>query len=102
MKNEAGFIEIDVNGESNASKTKFTFVFDNTEIGSMSYIVVDNLTNAKGKEVFVNYGKTYHKEDDDRTEIIENNICYVESGEKAIIQVFHSLSMDIVVSITKL
>ena len=102
MKNEAGFIEIDVNGASNASKTKFTFVFDNTEIGSMSYIVVDNMTNAKGKEVFVSYGKTYHKDGDDRTEIIENGICFVESGEKAIIQVFHSLSMDIVVSIVKL
>ena len=102
MKNETGFIEIDVNGDSNANKTEFTFVFDNTEIGSMSYIVVDNQTNAKGKEVFVNYGKTYHKDGDDRTEIIENDICYVESGEKAIIQVFHSLSMDIVVSITKL
>lgn len=102
MKNETGFIEIDVNGESNASKTEFTFVFDNTEIGSMSYIVVDNQTNAKGKEVFVNYGKTYHKDGDDRTEIIENSVCFVESGEKAIIQVFHSLSMDIVVSITKL
>ena len=100
MKNEAGFIEIDVNGASNASKTEFTFVFDNTEIGSMSYIVVDNMTNAKGKEVFVNYGKTYHKDGDDSTEIIENDICNVESGEKAIIQVFHSLSMDIVVNVT--
>ena len=102
MKNEAGFIEIDVNGASNANKTEFTFVFDNTEIGSMSYIVVDNQTNAKGKEVFVNYGKTYSKEGDERTEIIENGICNVENGEKAIIQVFHSLSMDIVVSVTKL
>ena len=102
MKNEAGYIEIDVNGASNASKTEFTFVFDNTEIGSMSYIVVDNQTNAKGKEVFISYGKTYHKDGDDRTEIIENGICFVESGEKAIIQVFHSLSMDIVVSIVKL
>ena len=102
MKNEAGFIEIDVNGASNASKTEFTFVFDNTEIGSMSYIVVDNQTNARGKEVFVNYGKTYRKDGDERTEIIENGICNVEDGEKAIIQVFHSLSMDIVVSVTKL
>jgi hypothetical protein len=102
MKNEAGFIEIDVNGSSNASKTEFTFVFDNTEIGSMSYIVVDNQTNARGKEVFVNYGKTYRKDGDDRTEIIENGICNVEDGEKAVIQVFHSLSMDIVVSVTKL
>ena len=102
MKNETGYIEIDVNGASNASKTEFTFVFDNTEIGSMSYIVVDNQTNAKGKEVFISYGKTYHKDGDDRTEIIENGICFVESGEKAVIQVFHSLSMDIVVSIVKL
>ena len=102
MKNETGYVEIDVNGESNANKTEFTFVFDNTEIGSMSYIVVDNQSNAKGKEVLVSYGKTYHKDGDERTEIIENGICYVESGEKAVIQVFHSLSMDIVVSIVKL
>lgn len=102
MKNETGYIEIDVNGTTNANKTEFTFVFDNTEIGSMSYIVVDNQTNARGKEVFINYGKTYNKDGDDRTEIIENGICNVEDGEKAVIQVFHSLSMDIIVSITKM
>ena len=102
MQNEAGFVELNVNSNFNANKNNFIFVFDNTEIGSMSYIVVDNQTNSTGKNVFVGYGKTYSKEGDDRTEIIENEICEVENGEKAVIQVFHSLSMDIVVGINKL
>jgi hypothetical protein len=39
MKNEAGFIEVDV-GKENTDE--YTFIFDNTEIGSMSYLIVDN------------------------------------------------------------
>jgi hypothetical protein len=99
MKNEAGFIEVDVSKENTE---EYTFVFDNTEIGSMTYLIVDNQTNPTDKTVKVNYGKTYAKEIDGRNEIIQEDICEVYPEEKAIIQVFHSLSMDIVVSVSKL
>lgn len=99
MKNEAGFIEVDV-GKENTEE--YTFIFDNTEIGSMSYLIVDNQTNPTDKIVKVNYGKTYAKEINGKNEIIQENICDVYPYEKAIIQIFHSLSMDIVVSVSKL
>lgn len=39
MNNEHGFIEIDV---ATDGKEEYTFVFDDTELGSMTYIVIDN------------------------------------------------------------
>ena len=94
MNNEYGFIEIDV---AKDGKGEYTFVFDDTELGSMTYIVIDNQINPQ-KNVMINYGKVMPENDAD----IEYNICEVEMGEKAIIQVFHSLSVDVVANITKI
>ena len=93
MNNEAGYIEIDVAADG---KKEYTFVFDNTELGSMTYIVLDNINGSQS--VVINYGKVMA----DSTEDIEYIVTVVETGEKAIIEVFHSLSADIVVKITKI
>ena len=93
MNNEAGYIEIDVAADG---KKEYTFVFDNTELGSMTYIVLDNINGSES--VIINYGKVMA----DSTEDIEYIVTVVETGEKAIIEVFHSLSADIVVKITKI
>lgn len=99
MNDEHGFIEIDVAADG---KEEYTFVFDNTELGSMTYIVIDNYSKNDGiianNDVIVNYGKSLP----DNKEDIENNICIVSKEEKAIIEVFHSLSTDIIVKITKI
>ena len=99
MNDECGFIEIDVAADG---KEEYTFVFDNTELGSMTYIVIDNYSKndsiIANKDVIVNYGKPLPN----NTEDIEKNICIVSKEEKAIIEVFHSLSVDIVVKITKI
>ena len=103
MNNEQGFIEIDV-AEDN--KEEYTFVFDDTELGSMTYIVIDNQSKVKDdgeeitatKNVKINYGKPLPNNDED----IEYNVCEVCIEEKAIIEVFHSLSVDIIVKITKI
>ena len=90
MKDEQGFVEISTSENIN----EYTFVFQNSELGTMSYIVLDNTHGSH--EVVANYGKVMSNGEDD----IEYNITLVESGEKAIIQVFHSLSVDVVVNVT--
>lgn len=99
MNDEHGFIEIDVAADG---KEEYTFVFDNTELGSMTYIVIDNYSKNDGiianNDVIINYGKSLPDNEED----IENNICIVSKEEKAIIEVFHSLSVDIIVKITKI
>ena len=92
MKDEQGYIEVQC--EQNVHE--YTFVFENTELGSTTYIVVDNINGTN--TVIVNYGKVMAEGEDD----IENNITDVQVGEKCVIQVFHSLSVDIVCNITKI
>lgn len=97
MQNHKGFIEFPT-----GDRTECTFIFKSPEIGSNTHIVVDNTgQNYNGYPVIVNYGKQM---DIDGDGILEpdwiETITEVEN-EKCIIEVFHSLSADIIVKITK-
>ena len=100
MAEEKGYVEF-VTGEAE----EYTFVFSHPELGSSTYMIINNSgQNYYGHPVNIRYGKVIDKNDNgvydendlevsyDITEI-ENEIC--------IIEVFHSLSADIVVKITK-
>ena len=71
--------------------TSEQFVFNNTE------------ENYNGYPVTINYGKTMSDGNDENGEEedwIEYEVTTIEN-EKAIVEVFHSLSADIIVKITK-
>lgn len=92
MKNERGYVEFIPDDHD-----EYTFWFSSPELGTMTYIVIDNTVNEKdvliyyGKEILDQPEKSYRAE-------ITNVIPY----EKCIIEVFHSLSADIIVKITKI
>lgn len=91
MKNESGFIELTTNNKI----LTYSFIFENTELGSTTYIVLDNTNGIQN--VAINYGKKYLNDDESITNI-ETEVMKLEMGYKAIIEVFHSLSADIIVN----
>ena len=97
MEQHKGYIDFPT-----GDRTECTFMFRNPEIGSNTYIVVNNTgVNYHGYPVKISYGKILDDGDEstiDQEDIEE--ITYVED-EKCIIEVFHSLSADIIVKITK-
>lgn len=98
MDNYKGYIEFPT-----GDRDECTFVFSNPEIGSSTYIVVDNTgENYFGHPVTINYGKTMDDGDDTNGKEPDwiEEITSLEE-EKGIIEVFHSLSADIIVKITK-
>lgn len=90
MNDESGFIEV----ETEAHVKNYVFVFENTELGSMTYIVVDNTNGVQ--PVDVSYGKVMAEGED----VIEQNVVSVDVGNKTVVEVFHSLSVDIIAKIT--
>lgn len=90
---------IDFNAEN---KEECTFVFSQPELGSNTYIVV---TNPNNHDVKVLYGKYMDTNgngiQDDKDELMISEITDVSPDEKCVIEVFHSLSADIIVKITK-
>lgn len=94
MDNESGFFELNV---AEDGRSEYIFIFQNTKIGSMTYIVLDN-TNGK-KVAQIRYGKPHPT---DEYVIIQNPIVDVDPDEKVVIEVFHSLSVDIIAKITTL
>lgn len=94
MDSESGFFELDV---AEDGRSEYTFIFQNTKIGSMTYIVLDNINGSKIARV--KYGKPHPK---DEYIIVQNDIVDVDPGEKVVIEVFHSLSVDIIAKITTL
>ena len=100
MAEQKGFLEFPT-GENDM----YTFVFSEPELGSSTYLIVNNTgENYYGYPVTIRYGKFLDEnengvQDDDDLELVyditevENEIC--------IIEIFHSLSADIVVKITK-
>lgn len=99
MKNEQAYMQF------NCSQgiPEYTFWFSNPELGSVTYIVV---TNDTSQNVTINYGKKYADQKDDTPDQIQQNYTYpvvdLYSGEKTVIQVFHSLSADIITKVTTL
>lgn len=100
MGEQKGFLEFPT-GELDT----YTFVFSTPELGSSTYLIINNTQdNYYGHPVNIRYGKVIDAnnngiQDDDDLELcydittVENEIC--------IIEIFHSLSADIVVKITK-
>lgn len=100
MAEQKGFLEFPT-GESNT----YTFVFSTPELGSSTYLIIDNTgDNYHDYPVTIRYGKIIDKnengiQDDNDLEVVyditevDNEIC--------IIEIFHSLSADIIVKITK-
>lgn len=98
MDNQKSYVEFPT-----GDKEVYTFIFSNQEIGSSTYIVVDNTgDNYYGYPVTINYGKIMDDGDDSNGKEPDwiEEITTIEN-EKAIIEVFHSLSADIIVKITK-
>jgi hypothetical protein len=98
MDNYKGYVEFPT-----GDRDECTFVFSNSEIGSSTYIVVDNTSgNYHGYPVTIYYGKTMNDGDESNGKEPDwiEEITVVED-EKAVIEVFHSLSADIIVKITK-
>lgn len=98
MNNYKGYIEFPTGERDNCS-----FIFSNPELGSSTYIVVDNTgENYHGYPVTINYGKTMDDGDDSNGKEPDwvEQITTIEN-EKVTIEIFHSLSADIIVKITK-
>lgn len=95
LENEKCFIEFETDG----NHKEYTFWFSNPEHGSSTYIVIDNTGENKLDDVTINYGKRMDVDDD------SDDVCYpiitVTPQEKVVIEVFHSLSADIIVKTTK-
>lgn len=94
MNNEKAFMEFIPTGD----KSTYTFWFKNPEFGSTTYIVINNQGENYIKDVDIWYGKRHDKSD--TTDDISNLITNV-SNELCVIEVFHSLSADIIVKVTK-
>ena len=95
MAEKRGYIEFTPNGADN-----YTFWFNNPEIGSCTFIVIDNTVNEFEKEISINYGKRMDPSTDD--DDVKYEVTPVLFGERCVIEVFHSLSADIIVKITKM
>lgn len=101
MEEEKGFLEFPT-----GDAYEYTFIFSSPELGSLSHIIIDNTgDHYYNHPVKIRYGKIIDQnnngiQDDDDLEIcydittIDNEIC--------ILEIFHSLSADIVVKITKM
>ena len=94
MDEKKGYIEFIPNGLG----SQYTFWFSNPEIGSSTYIVIDNVDENYSGDVSIWYGKRMDpttSSDDVKYEITDVGF------ERCVIEVFHSLSADIIVKITK-
>lgn len=92
MGEEKGYIEF-----VPKEYTSYTFWFKNPEFGQVTYIVIDNTKDYK-QDVSIKYGKRMDEtnpNDDYSYEVT------TVSNERAVIEVFHSLSADIIVNVTK-
>lgn len=97
MEQHKGYIDFPT-----GDREECTFMFKNPEIGSNTFIVVDNTgENYHGYPVKISYGKIL--DDGDESTIDQEDIEEITDveDEKCIIEVFHSLSADIIVKITK-
>lgn len=97
MEEHKGFIDFQT-----GDRTECTFMFNKPEIGTTTYIVVDNTgKNYHGYPVKISYGKILDDGDETTIDLEDiEEITYIEN-EKCIIEVFHSLSADIIVKLTK-
>jgi hypothetical protein len=93
MAEKRGYIEFNPNGADT-----YTFWFSNPEIGSSTYIVINNLDEHYNGDVSIWYGK--RMKPDDPTDDVKYEVTSV-GYERCVIEVFHSLSADIIVKITK-
>jgi hypothetical protein len=93
MQNQRGYIDFQTRGE-----LEYTFWFSNPELGTSTYIVVDNSYELYKNDVKIIYGKRMDPEID--TDDWTYEVTTV-GNEKCVIEVFHSLSADIIVKITK-
>ena len=93
MAEKKGYIEFIPNGADT-----YTFWFSNPEIGSSTYIVINNVDEHYKGDVSIWYGK--RMKPDDPKDDIKYEVTTV-GYERCVIEVFHSLSADIIVKITK-
>ena len=93
MQNQRGYIEFQTRGEE-----EYTFWFSNPELGTCTYIVIDNSGALYKHDVSINYGKRMGEGTEDDWLY---QVTTVEQ-EKCVIEVFHSFSADIIVKVTKL
>lgn len=94
MQNQRGYIEFQTRGEE-----EYTFWFSNPELGTSTYIVIDNSGALYKHDVSINYGKRMEEENDKDDWYYQ--VTTVEQ-EKCVIEVFHSYSADIIVKVTKI
>ena len=92
MDQKKGYLEFVPKGGN-----EYTFWFSNTEIGSSTFIVIDN-TAENSKPVSIWYGK--RMDEKNLKDDVKYEVTKVER-ERCVIQVFHSLSADIIVKVTK-
>lgn len=93
MAEKRGYIEFNPNGADS-----YTFWFSNPEIGSCTYIVINNIDEHYNGDISIWYGK--RMKPDDSSDDIKYEVTTV-GYERCVIEVFHSLSADIIVKITK-
>ena len=93
LQNESGYVEY-----KTGKYKEYTFWFENPEIGQVSYLVVDNTTGFQEVDVF--YAKRVSNPDGTVGSLV-SEVTNVSVGEKVVIEIFHSLSVDIVSKITK-
>ena len=101
MNEEKGFFEF-----YTREHDSYTFVFSSPELGSSTYMVINNCgENYHGHPVKIRYGKIMDVNNngihDDSDLELAYEITEIEN-EIAIIEIFHSLSADFIVKITKI
>lgn len=98
MAEKKGFCEF-----TTGEKDTYTFVFSTPELGSSTYLIINNKDDNYNHPVKIRYGKIIDInangiQDDKDLELVYD-IAEVDD-EICIIEVFHSLSADIIVKIT--
>lgn len=98
--------EVDLNQEKGyvefiptADVDRYRFYFKCPELGASTFLVIDNTDNKN--TVTIIYAKNLDPDGTGSITAMEDEVAEVVGGEKCVIEVFHSLSTDIIAKVTK-
>lgn len=97
LNQEKGYVEFIPPADSDSDR--YRFYFKNPELGSSTFLVINNGNNANA--VTIVYAKKMDGTSVGEITAMEEEVAEVASGEKCVIEIFHSLSTDIVAKVTK-
>lgn len=93
MENDRAYLQFDCSD----NHSTYTFWFKNPELGSMTYMVISNPTE---EDKTIVYGKVIVNQDGGETYNTQIIIDRLHPNERTIVEIFHSLSSDIIAKVT--